>query len=308
MPSKSESERRAAPGGGLPIGPLDRVVYLALAVAFIPALGTLARVWGATEHQSHGFLVPAVAGWIAWGTRGRWGRLARATDARGAVLLALALTLYALSLLPGAASGQGLALVAAITGAVWWREGSRRLRALAFPIAFLLFMVPIPPDWFTPFAVQLLLFVSWAAEGVLQVLGVNMLREGNVIVLAGGAELMVAEACSGLTAILTLLPIAVLIAYLSPLSNARRVVLVALALPIAMFANLLRVVVTVLAALVWDAATVTGDPWHTLAGLLIYAVACLGLMAAERGLRPRGAASAARSGRPRSGAAPTDKD
>jgi exosortase len=295
MPSRSDSDRSTASGGGVPIGPLDRAVYLALAVAFIPALGTLARAWGATEHQSHGFLVPAVAGWIAWGTRGRWGRLARATDARGAVLLALALTLYALSLLPGAASGQGLALVAAIAGAVWWREGSRRLRALAFPIGFLLFMVPIPPDWFTPFAVQLLLFVSWAAEGVLQLLGVNMLREGNVIVLAGGAELMVAEACSGLTAILTLLPIAVLIAYLSPLSNARRVVLVALALPIAMFANLLRVVVTVLAALVWDAATVTGDPWHTLAGLLIYAVACLGLMAAERGLRPR------------SGAAPTDK-
>lgn len=307
MPSKSESDRSAATGGGVPIGPLDRVVYLALAVVFLPALGTLARAWRATEHQSHGFLVPAVAGWIAWGTRDRWGRLARATDARGAVLLALALTLYALSLLPSAASGQGLALVAAIAGAVWWREGSRRLRALAFPIAFLLFMVPIPPDWFTPFAVQLLLFVSWAAEGVLHVLGVDMLREGNVIVLAGGASLMVAEACSGLTAILTLLPIAVLIAYLSPLSNARRVVLVALALPIAMFANLLRVVVTVLAALVWDAATVTADPWHTLAGLLIYAVACLGLLAAERGLRPRGAASARRSGRSRSGAAPPDK-
>jgi len=194
-----------------------------------------------------------------------------------------------MSLLAGAASGQGLALVAALAGAVWWREGRRRVRALIFPIAFLLFMVPIPPDWFTPLAVQLLLFVSWASEGVLGVLGVEVLRQGNVIVLESGASLMVAEACSGLTAILTLLPIAVLVAYLSPLSSARRVTLVALALPIAMGANLLRVVFTVLAAQIWDAGTITADPWHTLAGLLIYAIACLGLLAAARGLRPGGA-------------------
>ncbi|MCX5739917.1 MAG: exosortase/archaeosortase family protein [Proteobacteria bacterium] len=271
MPSQTQSKGKRAREGGVLITPLDRGVYLALAAAFLPAVGTLARAWGATEHQSHGFLVPLVAGWIAWGTRDR-----------------------ALSLLAGSASGQGLALVAALTGAVWWREGRRRLRALAFPIAFLLFMVPIPPDWFTPFAVQLLLFVSWAAEGVLRVLGVEVLRQGNVIHLANGASLMVAEACSGLTAILTLLPIAVLVAYLSPLGSARRVVLVALALPIAMGANLLRVVFTALAAQVWDAETVTGDPWHSLAGLLIYAVACLGLLAAARGLQPRSAAPARR--------------
>jgi len=304
MPGKREFERVAAPEGGVRVSPLDRVVYLALAVAFLPALGTLARAWGATEHQSHGFLVPLVAGWIAWGTRDRWGRLPRAIDGRGAALLALALAFYALSLLPGSASGQGIALVAALTGAVWWREGRRRLRALAFPIAFLLFMVPIPSDWFTPFAVQLLLFVSWASEGVLRVLGVEVLRQGNVIVLAGGASLMVAEACSGLTAILTLLPIAVLVAYLSPLNSTRRVALVALALPIAMGANLLRVVFTVLAAQVWGADTVTADPWHTLAGLLIYAVACLGLLAAARRLRPRGASFAGRSGPPRPDASP----
>ena len=304
MSSEAQAKRTRAPEDRVPITVLDRVVYFSLAAAFLPAVGTMARVWERTENQSHGFLVPAVAGWIAWGTRDRWGRLARAVDARGAALLALALALYAMSLLAGSASGQGLALVAALTGAVWWREGRRRLRALAFPIAFLLFMVPIPPDWFTPFAVQLLLFVSWAAEGVLRVLGVEVLRQGNVIVLEGGASLMVAEACSGLTAILTLLPIAVLVAYLSPLSSTRRVVLVALALPIAMGANLLRVVFTALAAQVWDAVTVTADPWHSLAGLLIYAIACLGLLAAARGLHPRGASFARRSGPPRSGGAP----
>ena len=265
---------------------LDRAVYLALAAAFLPALGTLARAWGSEEYQSHGFFIPAVAAWIVWSTRSSWRRLRPEIDNRGAALLGLALALYGFSLLSGSASGQGVALVAALAGAVWWREGTGRLRALAFPIAFLLFMIPFPPDWLTPLLVRLLLVVSWASAAVLQLVGVVVARNGNVLVLSDGASLMVAEACSGLTAILTLLPIAVLVAYLAPLSTARRVALVGLALPIAMAANLLRVIFTALAAQVWDARTVTADPWHTLSGLFIYAIACLMLLAVARALRP----------------------
>jgi len=132
---------------------------------------------------------------------------------------------------------------------------------------------------------------------LLHVLGVEVIREGNVLTLGGGTPLLVAEACSGLTAILTLLPIAVLVAYLSPLRAARRIVVVASALPIAMAANLLRVVATVAAAQIWDPFTVTSDPWHTLLGLLLYAIACAGLLALARILRPRGAPSA-RNARP----------
>ncbi len=266
---------------------LDRAVLAGLVIIFLPALANLARVWEEVDYQSHGFLVPVVAGWIAWSTRGSRRLLPRSIDARGAAVLALALALYSMSLLAASPSGQGLALVMATAGVVWWRQGRRRLRAMAFPIGFLVFMVPIPADWFTPLAVRLLLMVSWAAAGVLHVLGLEVTRQGNVLMLGGGTPLLVAEACSGLTAILTLLPIAVLVAYLSPLRSVRRAVLVASALPIAMAANLLRVVVTVLAAQVWDAVTVTSDPWHSLVGLLLYAIACVGLLAVARILRPR---------------------
>jgi len=262
------------------------MIYAGLAVAFLPALGALARSWSAAEYQTHGFVVPFIAGWIAWATRGRWGRLPRSADARGALLVALGLAAYAFGLLAGSATAEGLALVGAVAGAVWWREGGGRLRALAFPIGFLLFMVPIPLDWVSPLLVRLLLVVSSAAAALLPLLGVPVARNGNVLVFQDGASLVVAEACSGLTAILTLLPIAVLIAHLSPLRPMRRAALVALALPIAMGANLLRVVATALAARIWDPSTVTRDPWHSLGGLAIYAVACLVLLATERALRP----------------------
>src|SRR5690606_10754017 len=142
--------------------------------------------WGAAEHQSHGFLVLAVAAWIAWETRHVCRRLPARRDLRGGALLAVALAAYAGGLLGGSASLQGLAFVAAIAGAVWLLRGTRWLRALAFPIAYLVFMVPIPPAWLTPVTVQLLLFVTTASVAVLRGLGIPVLREGNVLTLPGG--------------------------------------------------------------------------------------------------------------------------
>jgi exosortase len=266
------------------VGGAELAVAIALGLAFAPGLASLARVWASTDYLSHGFLVPLVSAWIAWATRTRRAALPRKRDARGAALIALALALYAASLLASSPSGEGLALVAALAGAVWFLRGASWLRALAFPIGFLAFAVPIPPDWLTPVIVRLLLFVSSASVAILQTLGVAVARDGNVIGLPSGESLFVAEACSGLTSILTLAPIATLVAYLSPLPPARKLALVALVVPIAMAANLLRVVGTVLGARVWGVGFVTGDPVHVLLGLAVYASACLALLAAARAL------------------------
>jgi exosortase len=262
----------------------ELAVVIALAIAFAPGLLALARAWSSADYLSHGFLVPLVAAWIAWATRAARAALPRERDRRGALLVAAALGLYAAGLLTGSASGQGLALVAAVAGSVWFLGGERRLRALAFPIGFLLFAVPMPPDWLSPIIVRLLLFVSSGSVALLQAFGVAVARQGNVIALPGGESLFVAEACSGLTSIVTLAPIAALVAYLSPLSLGRKIALVALTVPIAMAANLLRVVGTVLGARLWGVRVVTGDPVHVLMGLAVYAVACLGLLGVARAL------------------------
>jgi exosortase len=143
-------------------------------------------------------------------------------------------------------------------------------------------MVPVPPAWLSPVIVQLLLFVTSGAVWALQTVGMPVLREGNVLTLPGGETLFVAEACSGLTSLVTLTPIAVLVAWLAPISRSWKLVLVALIVPIAMLANMIRVVGTALGAARWGAAAVTEDPAHTLVGLAVYAVACLLLLAVAR--------------------------
>jgi len=268
-----------------------------LLAAFAPGLATLARAWSAADYQSHGFLVPIVAVMAAR-------HLARGGptphgDGRGAALLVAALLGYVLGLAAGSPTAQGLALCAAIAGAVWYLRGGAWLRRLAFPLGYLLFLVPIPPAWVQALVVPLLEFVTAGSVAVLHALGVDVLRQGNVIVLPGGESLFVAEACSGLTSLVTLVPIAVLIAWLSPLPAARRLALVALVVPVAMGANLLRVVGTVLGAGAFGVRAVTDEPVHSLVGLAVYAAGCLALLAAARGLAPRGAATRAAGRRPR---------
>jgi exosortase len=253
----------------------------AIAVVFAPTAVALARIYTSVEYYSHGFLVPVAAGAIAFGIAKRTHAPVR-PDRRGGLVLAAGLALLAVGAALGSPFWQGLALVAAIAGAVLGLRGPAWLRALAFPIAFLLFAVPIPTEWLAPVVVRLLLFVSSGATQLLQAAGVPVLREGNVMILPGGGSLFVAEACSGLTSLVTLLPIAALIAYLSPIAPRAKWLLVLLAVPIAMGANLVRVIATTLGALRWGVERAAGEPTHELLGLGVYAIACAALLLVAR--------------------------
>lgn len=271
------------------------ITAFGIAVVFAPAVFQLAGVWSSVEYYSHGFLVPVASGLVAHGIARQRAALPRTGDWRGGIALGAALLAQAAGVLSGSVAIQGLALVGALTGAVWALRGTAWLRALAFPLAFLLFMVPIPPDWLAPVVVQLLLFVTSAATRVLHAFGMPVLREGNVILLPGGDSLFVAEACSGLTSLVTLLPIAVLIAWLAPVATRWKIALALLAIPVAMLANLLRVVGTSVGAVRWGVDVVTGEPAHTLVGLAVYAIACIVLLAIARAMPRARRARAART-------------
>lgn len=275
------TRRRPIPG----LEPVEWLLLVLLAVGYAPALLAMARVWSQVEYASHGYLVPLVAAWAALRESGRLRGLPRDRDARGLALLVAATALYALGLGLGSAGLQGLALVTALGAALWWRRGARWLRALAFPLGFLLFMIPLPAGWIDPVILQLQLFVTWAAVGLLQTFGVPVVREGNVLLLPGGESLFVAEACSGITSLVTLTPLAVLLAYFTERTLLRRIVLVAAVVPIALLGNLARVIVTTLAAQHVGAAAATENVLHESAGLTTYVLGCLALLALGAGLR-----------------------
>jgi exosortase len=259
--------------------PREWLLAALLVAAFAPALAALAGIWASVDYQSHGFLVPVVALWAFYRERPRRAMLEAAPDRRGLVVLTLAFVTYLLGLAAGRVTLQGVALVAAVAGLVLYSRGVRWLRALAFPVGFLIFMVPPPSSWITPTIVRLQLFVSSASIALFQAFNLQVAREGNILSLPGGESLYVAEACSGVTSIITLAPLAVVLAYFSLKRWDFRLLLVAAVIPLAMAGNLARVVATVLASLQIGTQRATTGMLHEATGLLTYVVAC-GLMLA----------------------------
>lgn len=264
---------------------LEILIVIVLVAVWLPGLSVLAGVYSEVEYASHGFLVPLVALWAATAHRETLRALGSRPVRGGIALLGVAALAYIASLLLGNPMLIGLVLVATVVAVVAALRGLEWLGTLRFPLGYLLFMVPLPLAWVTPLIVQLQLWVSSLAVLILRAAGVAIHRDGNVLTLPGDVSLFVAEACSGITSLITLLPIGVFIAYFTESSNARRAVLIAAVVPIALAGNLLRVLLTVLLSIEVDVQFATKGPLHEWAGVATYVIGCLCLLAVGAAMR-----------------------
>jgi len=139
-------------------------------------------------------------------------------------------------------------------------------------------MVPLPDAWLAPVIVRLQLLVSMTGTAILQALGQPVFRSGNVLRLPSGERLFVAEACSGITSLITLVPLAVFLAYFVERGFVRRLLLVLTVVPVALAGNLARVLLTVALADEIGAAAATESSLHVWIGLSTYLAACLVLL------------------------------
>jgi exosortase len=253
-----------------------------LAWIFRHTLVHFTYTWSNDENYSHGWLVPLLSLYFANEATRRRGPEGP-TALRGAWLGFSLLTLAVLArlgtiLVPlGIASDVGFLL--GIAGLVALYGGSETLKRYAFPVAFLAFMIPLPIALYTAIAAPLQLAVSRMGAGVLNLLGIPVLCEGNMMTLPGDVQMFVAEACSGMRQLTGFLALTTAVAMLSPRPNWIRTVLIASAIPIAMSANVLRVVVTGWLMASFGPRFATGH-LHTLEGLALMGVG-LGMLAVE---------------------------
>jgi exosortase len=273
------SQAHATPersAGGL----LDWVLVALLALAFSPALLDIARTWGSVDYLSYGLAVPPLSLWLAWWSRPKLARLPSARDLRGGLALALAFAVYLAGFLAESLTIQAAAIVAAVSSCIWFLRGLAWLRALSFPLGYLVFVIPPPTLAIGALTTGLRLLVTAAALAILHQFELPVAREGNVILLPGEETLFVAEACSGISSIFTLIPAAVLLGRFTQPSWAGRVLLVLTVVPIALFWNLVRVLGTVLGSLALSVEQVAG-PAHEGAGLVTFSLGCLTLLGVD---------------------------
>jgi exosortase len=158
--------------------------------------------------------------------------------------------------------------------------GWRHLGLVTFPLALLALSVPIPAVLMTRVTLPLQFAASGVAEAALNTVRIPVLREGNVLVLSN-ATLQVAEACSGVRSMMSLIVLGLLIARYGETRTIARWAIVASAVPVTLLINALRVTLTAIAAHYYGPVAAQGAV-HEAAGILVFLVAVALLMAFAR--------------------------
>ena len=248
---------------------------------FWSVLADMAHDWWIEPAWSQGMLLPPLALYIAWLNRQRISAIPVEPDTRGILLTVLAGGIFVVGKLASEFFLSRISFVIMLTSFVWTFWGPRRLRALSFPLLLLATMVPLPAMLYNSMAAPLQLFASDAATHIIQMLGVTVFRDGNIIQLAG-ISLGVAEACSGLNSLSALIVGSILLGFLSCTGIRSRLVLFAIAVPIAIAVNVLRVAGT--AILADHNQELAMGFYHAFSGWLVF-VAGFGLLyACAKGL------------------------
>lgn len=225
--------------------PWSRIAWFGflLLVCYAPVLKALVSEWADNPDMGHGFFVPAIAGYIVWQRRNTLADLRLRPAWWGLwILLAGGLQLLAGTLGVELFTAR-TAFILSIVGVVCTLGGWELLKNLAFPLMLLVFMVPIPAIVYNLLTFPLQILASKLANATLLLLGIPVLREGNVLELPS-RSLSVVEACSGIRSLLSLTFLSLVYGYFFEKRMWMRAVLLAATIPIAIFANSFRVTVT----------------------------------------------------------------
>ncbi len=242
-----------------------------LALTYATILPDMAAQWGDDPNYSHGYLVPLISAWFLW---------QRKDDLRAAPIqpahTGLAVVLLGLLMLVAGIAGteyftMRASFIVVLTGIVLYWYGWEVLKIAALPLAFLLFMVPLPYIVYDAIAFPMKLFVAKFSVAALQGMGVLVWREGNIIQFPN-VVLEVADACSGLRSIMSLGAFTVAYSFLFLRAPLQRLIVILFAIPCAIAANMVRVIGTGLLAQHYGEAAAEGF-FHEFAGLGVFILA-----------------------------------
>lgn len=281
---------------------LPAVLAAAVIFLYFTVLTKLVQDWWTDENYSHGILVPFVIAFIIWNERERILESSIGPSVWvGSMAVAAALAVLAAGTLGAELFVQRISLVLMLAGIAIYIYGARSLSLLAVPIALLVLAIPIPQILFNRIAIPLQLWASQTAVWGIRLFEVPVVRKGNVIdILPLGAtqtfSLEVVEACSGIRSLMTLVTLALVLAYITRVREGkgiggfttpdlwRAIILTAAAVPIAVLTNAARVTSTGILTFYYGKKA-TEPAWHDASGWLVYVVALVLLITVNLGLK-----------------------
>jgi exosortase len=238
----------------------------------------LVQDWINYPDYSHGLLIPFFAAFLLWDQRATLLATPLKPSWSGIPLVIIGLFILLVGIFGADLFLSRVSFIMLAAGLIWTLLGKPMLGKSAFLLFVLALAIPLPTLLFNHITFPLQILASQVASELLPLAGVPVLREGNVINLPA-MPLEVAEACSGIRSLMSLFTVAVIFGYFLERGTIRRTTLALASVPIAVAANVFRIVGTGLCVQYWDPQKALGF-FHEFSGWLMFLVSlsCLYLI------------------------------
>ena len=254
--------------------PIILISLIVIAIYF-QAIIEMVTQWWDDSNYSHGFLIPIVSIYLIWQKKEDFQNIIQKKSNLGLIIILLGAMIYIVGTAAAEFFTARFSLVVIIFGIILFYFGKEFIKELWFPILFLLFMIPIPYVIYYSVTFPMQIISSQAASSFLQLIGLDVVRQGNIINLPN-YSLEVVEACSGLRSLMTLSALGAAMAYMTQKNTVSGIFLFLLSVPIAIGANVFRIVITALGAHFISPKLAEGF-LHEISGLMVFLVGFLSL-------------------------------
>ncbi|NIP41918.1 MAG: exosortase/archaeosortase family protein [candidate division Zixibacteria bacterium] len=258
---------------------IDKRIWTILAlviIVYLPVLIELISDWYNDDNYTHGFLILPVALWLIWSKRKE---LAQTPTHRNDLGLVFAIGSLLL-LIAGTAGAEyfttRVSFVTLLFSLSLYMFGWPFTRKIWFAFFFMLFMIPIPYVIYYSLTFPMQLFASKISTNILNLIDLPLIRQGNIIHIPN-YSMEVAEACSGIRSLFSLLALGALYAYFTQPNKIKAVILFLSTIPIAIAGNVFRITVTALGAHLISTEFAEG-PLHEVSGMIVFVFSLLLLL------------------------------
>ena len=230
------------------------------------------RCRGVDSYYSHAFLIPIVSAFLIWQKRDQLKGLNPEISWLGLGLIIFSALLHILGTILYVFSLSGFSIFFLIIGTALFLFGKDITKRISFPLVYLIFMFPLPLAILTAMSFPMKMLAAEAGVAVVRLLGVSVLRQGFTLTIPAG-QLVVGNFCSGIRSLIAFLALGAVLAYLQKASNARKIVLFLLAIPIAILSNMFRVPLLILIAHFWGMKAASPESFlHDATGMFVFVV------------------------------------
>jgi len=255
--------------------------YALLGIVFImlfhSPIAELFHDWDTDPNYGHGLLIPIVTCYLLWMMRDELAVIqADPSPWPGFITLVAASLFFVLGTAAAEWFVSRTSMIIFLIGIILVLGGMPVLKKVWFPVCYLFLMIPVPYLIYYKLTFPLQLFSTISAHKVIGIIGIAGIREGNILHFTN-YTMEVIEACSGLRSAMVLISLSAVIAYLTPVKKVGKISLFLSAIPVAVAANIVRLIITALLGVFAGAEAASGF-LHDLSGMLMFFCGLLGLL------------------------------